>query len=172
MRYYLIIGAMLTLVGCQDRVSEVETKMQAIQNSPAQPVEQPPVFEAVESFSYGAEKIRSPFMPPSLVQMLAEQAKSGGPVMPDKSRTPEPLEDYELTQLTLHGVIVGLDGSVNALVADPSGNLNTVRVGNYIGKNSGRIVEIKPDAVNLIEIVPDGGRGYVERPRSLLAPGA
>jgi type IV pilus assembly protein PilP len=38
-----------------------------------------------------------------------------------------------------------------------------------MGKNDGRIAEITPTQINLIEIVPDSRVGYVEKPASLVA---
>jgi len=40
-----------------------------------------------------------------------------------------------------------------------------------MGRNHGRIVAIKNDRINLIEIVPDGHGGWLERPRTLALNG-
>jgi type IV pilus assembly protein PilP len=42
-----------------------------------------------------------------------------------------------------------------------------VLVGNYLGQNEGKITEIAPSKISLIEVVPDGIGGYIERPAAL-----
>mgnify|MGYP003483729953 CR=1 FL=1 len=61
-------------------------------------------------------------------------------------------------------------GQQYALVQRPDGSVASVRVGNYLGLNDGRIVEITPTQINLIEIVPDSRAGFVEKPQSLVSP--
>ena len=172
MRRLTLAAAILTLIGCADRVDAVQERMAQIRSEPALPIEAPPVFNPIQSFSYSAENLRSPFVPPSLERRIDEQARMGGPVMPDLSRPKEQLEQFEIDQLVMRGIIQDPSGSRYALIEDPAGTLVPARVGNYIGRNFGRIVEITPQTVNIIEIVPDGGRGFVERPKTMLAPDA
>lgn len=161
------------LTACSgDRIEQVEDKMKAIRDEPAQKVTQPPVFDPIQSFNYGAEKLRSPFMPPSLLERMAQEMAQGNKVVPDEDRPKEQLEQFELTQLIMRGIIEEPTGERYALVEDPTGTIFPARVGNHMGKNYGRIVEITPRQVNLIEVVPDGARGFVERPKSILAPEA
>ena len=40
-----------------------------------------------------------------------------------------------------------------------------------MGMHHGRIVQITPTQIDLVEIIPDGREGYVERPRSLVLIG-
>lgn len=40
-----------------------------------------------------------------------------------------------------------------------------------MGVNHGRVVKITPTQIDLVEIIPDGREGYVERPRSLILIG-
>ena len=46
--------------------------------------------------------------------------------------------------------------------------MQRVKVGSYAGKNHGRITEITQSQISLMEIVPDGRDGWVERPRSIV----
>ncbi len=54
-----------------------------------------------------------------------------------------------------------------ASVKDPDGHYHTVIVGSYIGKDSGRIIKISNDTVEVVEIIQDGVGGWVERPLTL-----
>lgn len=159
----------LWLTGCSDRIGMAEQAMANIRNQPAQPIEPPPKTELVEDFVYSASMLRSPFLPPSLVNVQSPTASLDG-VRPDITRTKEPLEQYELAQLTFRGVLISPEGQQYALIQRPDGSVASVKVGDYLGVNDGRIVEITPTQINLIEIVPDSRAGFVEKPQSLVSP--
>ena len=166
----LILSAtVLSMSGCTDRIGMAEQAMTDIRNQPAQPIEPPPKAELVEDFVYSASTQRSPFLPPSLVNVQGPATSIDG-VRPDITRVKEPLEQYELSQLVFRGVVISPEGQQYALVQRPDGSVASVRVGNYLGLNDGRIVEITPTQINLIEIVPDSRAGFVEKPQSLVSP--
>lgn len=161
--------AALTLTGCSDRIGMAEQAMNEIRNSPSQPIEPPPKAELVDDFVYSASMLRSPFLPPSLVSVQGPDTPLDG-VRPDITRTKEPLEQYELSQLTFRGMLISPEGQQYALIQRPDGSVASVKVGDYMGLNDGRIVEITPTQINLIEIVPDSRAGFTERPQSLVSP--
>ena len=163
------IAIVLSMTGCTDRIGIAEQSMADIRNQPAQPIEPPPKAELVEDFVYSASAQRSPFLPPSLVNVQGPATSIDG-VRPDITRVKEPLEQYELSQLVFRGVVISPEGQQYALVQRPDGSVASVRVGNYLGLNDGRIVEITPTQINLIEIVPDSRAGFVEKPQSLVSP--
>ena len=163
------IAIVLSMTGCTDRIGIAEQSMADIRNQPAQPIEPPPKAELVEDFVYSASAQRSPFLPPSLVNVQGPVTSIDG-VRPDITRVKEPLEQYELSQLVFRGVVISPEGQQYALVQRPDGSVASVRVGNYLGLNDGRIVEITPTQINLIEIVPDSRAGFVEKPQSLVSP--
>ena len=169
LKLLLLSAAVLSLSACTDRIGLAEQAMADIRNQPAQPIEPPPKAELVEDFVYSASSQRSPFLPPSLVNVQGPTTSIDG-VRPDITRVKEPLEQYELTQLTFRGVVISPEGQQYALVQRPDGSVASVKVGNYLGVNDGRIVEITPTQINLIEIVPDSRAGFVEKPQSLVSP--
>ncbi len=59
------------------------------------------------------------------------------------------------------------DGKTWALVDDGQGRIHRVTIGDYMGKNHGEIVSITETQVDIVEVVPDGKGGWVERPRTL-----
>ena len=165
----ILSAAALSITGCSDRIGMVEKAMTDIRNQPAQPIKPPPKAELVEDFVYSASTQRSPFLPPSLVNVQGPSTSIDG-VRPDITRVKEPLEQYELSQLTFRGVVISPEGQQYALVQRPDGSVASVRVGDYLGLNDGRIVEITPTQINLIEIVPDSRAGFIEKPQSLVSP--
>jgi type IV pilus assembly protein PilP len=54
-----------------------------------------------------------------------------------------------------------------ALVQDGDGGVHRVQRGDYMGTDHGRIQDIAETAIELIEIVPDGTGGWVERARTV-----
>jgi type IV pilus assembly protein PilP len=42
-----------------------------------------------------------------------------------------------------------------------------VQPGNYLGQNDGKVTDISGSKISVLEIIPDGLGGYVERPASL-----
>jgi len=65
------------------------------------------------------------------------------------------------------GTLQGASGSLFALIQDEVGGIHRVRAGNYMGQNYGRVIGVNETRIELIEIVPNGRGGWVERPRSL-----
>jgi type IV pilus assembly protein PilP len=57
------------------------------------------------------------------------------------------------------------------LIKDPQNLVHCVQVGNYMGQSEGRILEITESAISLVEIVPDGIGGYIERDASIAIGG-
>jgi len=73
---------------------------------------------------------------------------------------------FPLDALRMVGTVT-VGGKRFALVRDPDGIIHRVPIGAYAGHNFGRIVAIEDSAVRLVEIVPDGFGGWVERPATL-----
>ena len=163
------ISCAVLLVGCDSRIDAVNQEMANIRNQQPLPIEPAPVFNPVPSFNYSAQQLRSPFLPNSLANEL--KVMSGKQVYPNFSRQPQPLESYPLESLTLKGSMKGTVGQTVGLIKTPDGEIERVQRGNYMGMNQGRIIEITPTRIDLLEIVPDGRDGYIERPRSLVLIG-
>jgi len=88
-------------------------------------------------------------------------------VEPDLDRPKEVLENFDLKSLGMVGTLQGVDGNLFALIRDNEGGIHRVRTGNYMGQNYGRVVGVSDTRIELVEIVPNGRGGWVERPRSL-----
>ena len=53
------------------------------------------------------------------------------------------------------------------LIKDSQNIVHRVQVGNYMGQNEGRITAITESSIQLVEIIPDGVGGYIERDASI-----
>lgn len=165
----LMMVCLIALSACSNRIVTAEKDMADIRNQPAQPVEPPPQPQIIEDFVYSANELRSPFIPPGLMNLQTITIEDTG-VRPDLNREKEPLEVFDLSLLVFRGMIVSPEGEQHGLVQRPDGSVTSVKVGNHMGLNDGRVVEITPTQINLIEIVPDSRAGFIERPQSLVSP--
>lgn len=153
------------LAGCSASFDDVESQMDAIRQKPRGRVDPPPEFTPMPTYTYAAHQLRSPFAPPvNADAVVSDMSKA---VEPDLNRPQEYLERFSLEALRFKGTLQRPEGPLFAIIEDSNGSSQRVKVGNYMGKNQGKIVDITPTQVSIVEIVPDGRDGWVERPRSL-----
>ncbi|HVV97550.1 MAG TPA: pilus assembly protein PilP [Rhodanobacteraceae bacterium] len=126
------------------------------------PLEPLPIIKTFETFEYKDQDLRDPFNVSAEEQ---EQSANNGP-HPDQDRPREPLEAFPLDGLRMAGTL-GLAKSIEGLVRDPDGVVHRVHVGNYLGQNYGRITSISEDHIDLVELVPNGSGGWMEKPATI-----
>ncbi|WXL25312.1 type 4a pilus biogenesis lipoprotein PilP [Ectopseudomonas mendocina] len=164
-RYSLIAVLSLGLAGCGNGdFSDLQTFMDEVRAQPKGAIEPLPTFLPYESFTYGAASLRSPFQPPVKIDLTARQ-KGSSNIKPDENRVKQFLEEFNIESFQMVGTLSN-DGGVFALINAASG-VHRVRVGDYLGRNHGRIISIDDAKVEVVEIVPDGEGGWLERPRSI-----
>jgi len=117
-----------------------------------------PVVKTFETFIYQDQDKRDPFEP---APPQADSLNTAGP-HPDQNRPREPLEAFPLDSLKMVGTI-GAKGSVEGLVKDPQGVIHQVHVGDYMGQNYGHVTQVTPAEIDLVELVPNGSGGWMER---------
>ena len=137
-----------------------ETKI----NKPGK-VEPLPTYVPYKPHVYDAAGLRSPFDPPVLVEQKVLAANSN--VKPDLDRPKQRLENFEFAALSMVGTIKK-DGVLWALIRDPEGSIERVREGYYLGKNNGKISSLTEQKIDVIEIVPNGLDGWLERPNLMV----
>lgn len=124
-----------------------------------------PAFKAYKAFNYSATSMRSPFDKPIEVTEIT-RLQMASDVKPDPNRPKEFLEQFSLDSLTMVGSLEQ-SGTLWALMQDDDGGVHRVKTGNYMGHNHGRIVEAAETYISVIEIVPNGIDGWIERPRTI-----
>jgi type IV pilus assembly protein PilP len=87
-------------------------------------------------------------------------------VKPDETRAKEFLEQFSLDSLEMVGSLQQAN-TLWALLLDREGGVHRITNGNYVGRNHGKIIETTETYVAVIEIVPNGVDGWVERPRTI-----
>jgi type IV pilus assembly protein PilP len=164
----LVPGFLLT--GCGGDFTDLDAFMAQKKARPGGVIAPIPSFKAYEAFAYSATTLRSPFDRPLEVREIA-QLQAVKTVKPDESRVKEFLEQYTFDSLDMVGTLAR-DGTDWTLVRDPDGGVHRVTLGNYLGRNHGKIVEMTDTYLAVVEIVTDGTQdGWVERPRTIKLSG-
>jgi type IV pilus assembly protein PilP len=164
------------LSGCVSRdISSLEDQVAEIMARPGGRIEPLPEIKPYEAYAYqsGNEDARNPF---KLFYVISKPEITDDAIVDDglteemereiRNRNREELEQFELDSLRMVGTI---DNQSNnwAIVLDPNGVVHRVRVGNYIGANIGKVINIYEDRVELREIVQDSGGRWEERESAL-----
>jgi len=99
-------------------------------------------------------------------------------VVPDKPGTPPyfdgpgsfgPLNNtVNLDCLTFAGTVEGANGPV-AVLKDENGVVYRVKIGDYVGENSGYVAEISPARIKIIQLVRGPDNALAETSRFLFA---
>lgn len=164
----LIIGSLLLLglTACDSTAgfSDLQAYMDEVRARPKGQIEPVPTFPPYEAFTYSAAGLRSPFQPPVKIE-LRQRQKGSAEIKPDESRPKQFLEGFNIELFEMVGLLAN-DGGRFALISG-AGGVHRVKVGDYLGRNYGRIVTISDDRIEVVEIVPDGEGGWLERPRTL-----
>ena len=160
-----IAAACLSLLaGCENRDADLRQFIEATRREPGGNVAPLPDVKPYEAFSYGAQTLRSPFLP-GLPGGLG--GANGAPSLrPDSKRNREILEQYSLDQLRMVGTLA-ISGRLFGLVKVKEGLVYRVLPGNYMGQSDGKVADVTASKISLTEIVPDGLGGYMERPAAL-----
>lgn len=145
--------------------ADLDTFMAETKAKPSGRIEPIPPMKAYKPFTYSASGLRSPFVQPVEVREIAH-LQGNKVVKPDPNRPKEFLEQFSLDSLAMVGSLE-IEGTRWALIRDTEGSVHRVRVGNYIGRNNGRIVESAENHVVVMEVVSTGEDAWVERPRTL-----
>ncbi|WP_161864627.1 type 4a pilus biogenesis lipoprotein PilP [Pseudomonas yangonensis] len=164
-RLFLVVGV-LALAGCGSSgdFADLRSYMDEVRAKPKGAIEPLPTFQPYESFTYRAASLRSPFQPPVKIDVVARQ-KGSQEIKPDESRVKQFLEGFNIETFEMVGTLRN-DRELFALV-NGAGGVHRVKVGDYLGRNHGKILAIDESKIDVMEIVPDGEGGWLERPRSL-----
>jgi len=167
-RTAFILGLSSLMIACSPSsdVNDLQQFIVEVSLRPGGVVEPLPEIVPYEAYTYSAASLRSPFDIP-IMAGTGVASEPSQQVQPDLERKQEALEEYNLANISMVGMMRRQNVFI-ALVRDENGKVHRVARGNYMGRNYGRVVDISPSEVELIEIVPAGDGGWVERPRTLV----
>ncbi|MFA5983475.1 MAG: pilus assembly protein PilP [Methylococcaceae bacterium] len=144
------------LSGCgNDDLTDLKQYINEVKVRPKGQIEPLPEIKVVEPFIFNPEGLRDPFQANGEEgEVQTEEVASGSGIKPDTTRRKEDLEAFPLDSLRMAGTVV-IKANLWGLVKASDGTIHRVRVGNYMGKNYGKVIRILKDKIELMEIVPD-----------------
>ena len=161
-----LLGIMLVLLsGCERNKENLEEYVASVNAMPGRDIPPIPEIKTYQPFDYPNHK-RDPFDPSAIAAQLTPENKPVSHIKINNNRSKEYLEGFPLDSLAMVGTL-NLKGALWALIRTPDGTIQRAREGNYMGQNHGKIRAISEQAVDLVEIIPDGYGGYMERPASI-----
>jgi type IV pilus assembly protein PilP len=165
LRGYSMVVLMAVLAGCGggDDFSDLDAYMNEMRLRAPGKIEPTPTFRSYPTFTYNAANLRSPFSPQVKVDLAHRQGARN--VKPDPNRVKQYLEGFNIEQFEMVGTISNAAGAFALLRG--AGGVHRLKVGDYLGRNDGRIVAISGSQVDVVEIVPDGEGAWLERPRTI-----
>ena len=154
-----LVLAALVAAGCSGGQSDLQKWIEATKKKPGGRIQPLPEVKPYETYVYAAANLRSPFQPQG-------PSSANGQTRPNSRRNREFLEGFSLDTLKMVGTFK-VGSNFYGLVQSKDGLVHKVQPGNYLGQNDGKVTEITGGRISLVEIIPDGLGGYIERPASL-----
>ena len=168
----VLAALFLALAGCGSQQDDLNRYIAEVKDRPATPIPPIPAVRTYTPYKYEGLLGRDPFR--TSTSEGSDQVASGGSAKgprPDLQRPREYLERFELDTLVMVGTFAK-EASEWALVKDPDGVVHRVAVGNYMGKNHGKVNGISNDEVQLSEFIADGAGGWLVREASIALGGS
>lgn len=161
----LLFASVLCVSGCADKsMNDLHAFVANAYKGHKPKIEPLPTIKPTPTFKYTAANLVDPFSKANLVQDHPSPP-SGGPA-PDPTRRKEPLEQFPLDALRMVGTLSNKEASW-AIIRAPDGTIHRARVGNHLGQNYGKIVDIKNTKIDIVELIPGVNGGWMQRDTSL-----
>ena len=162
----------LLLGGCVSRdFSDLDQWTQEVLTRPGGRIEPLPEVKPYEAYAYMSanEEMRDPFKPFYQARQLDDVTPGDKGVgltkemeREIKGRNREELEQFELDSLRMVGTLENANENW-VIISDPDQTVHRIKVGNYMGRNIGKVINIFEDRVELREIVQDSNGRWDER---------
>lgn len=149
-KFGLIITLFLALSACGgNKGDDLDQFMANAGKNMSTSVAPLPEVKPYEPLQFNADhSLNDPFKP----------RKVSGKLAPNLNRTREPLEGYPLESLKYVGSL-SKSKLIYALIKTTDGNVQQIKIGNYLGANYGLVIQITDAAVILKELVLDQASG-------------
>lgn len=166
LRLAVAATALLALAACERDTRDLERWVATTLQRPGGEIEPIPPMRLPEPAIYDAFDLRDPFqrrvagVEEEVAAAEEDQQVSG--VRPDMDRPRELLESFPLDALRMVGTLE-LEGTMFALIRDLENVVHRVAAGDFMGTNHGRVVRVRADRVELVELFQDPRGGWSER---------
>ena len=173
-RYSFMAALLVLLAGCASGdMSDLEAWVAEVMARPGGRIEPLPEIKPYEAYDYRAAEqgLRNPFRPfyetrAAEVENVADTGLTKEMEQEIKHRNREELEQFELDSLKMVGTMED-NNEQWGIILDPDGVVHRVKVGNYMGRNIGKITNIFEDHIELREIIKTPQGRWEERPAQI-----
>lgn len=162
---FSLCASLLLLSGCNDSIGDLDQFFAEERAKPAAPIEPIPEVKPYLRYAYPVHE-KDPFNAAMMAPDPGQREVIDNGISVDTTRVPEFLEGYPLDSLRMVGTVFK-DKTLWALVRIPDGAVQSVKAGNYLGQNYGKIVSISDVKLELKETVSNGLGGYKEKETSI-----
>jgi len=163
---YTVLIAALGLTACTQSNDDLYSFIDETKSKHLGSVQPLPTFEPYKNFAYSAAEFRDPFEPAFEAETGETATANTSGLRPNENRPKEPLENFPLDTLRMVGNLVQHENTWG-LVKDPNNVVHRIQTGNYVGQNEGQVTAVTEKQIDILEIIPDGLGGYIERTASL-----
>jgi len=167
---YCVFLAVMTmgLTACSGNNADLTDYIDKVKQRKKVSIKPLPEFKPYETYAYQSDEAggRDPFKRFFGIESKSQQAGSESGLSPDSNRRKEALEEFPLDTLRMVGILQQQE-DIWAVMEASDGTIHRVQRGNYMGQNHGKIVSVGEDKIQLVEIVPNGQGGWMERPAKI-----
>lgn len=165
-----LICTLSSLGGCVvNDISDLDQYVQEVLARPGGRIEPLPEIKPYEAYAYqsAANNARDPFKlfyQKDEDTLVEEQDAGLTKEMEDeiKHRNKEELEQFELDSLRMVGIMENEDNQWG-IIKGPDGVVHRIKVGNYMGRNTGKVLNVFEDRIEVREIVKNSQGRWEER---------
>ena len=162
-----LCGVFFLLSGCEsDNIEDLDQYFAENRSKTPAPIKPIPEVKPYLRYVY-PEHEKDPFDKNMLAPNTGPKEIVSNGIEIDTTRVPEFLEGFPLDSLRMVGTVTK-DETLWALIKIPDGAVQSVKPGNYIGQNYGKIVSINEGDMSMRETVSNGLGGYKERETSIV----
>jgi len=154
----------VSLTGCIQDTSDLDVYFEKHRAKQAKAIDPIPEVKPYLRYVYPVNE-KDPFDVSMLAPSEVPVVESG--VQVDTTRVKEFLEGFPLDGLEMVGT-VNKDEQLWALIKIPDGGVQSVKAGNYLGQNYGKILSVSDAEIALSETVSNGLGGYKKQENRLL----
>ena len=171
----ICLSVIATLSACVSRdISDLENQVSEIMERPGGRIKPLPEIKPYEAYAYqsGISDSHNPFKlfyvieKPEIEPGTVDDGLTEEMEREIRNRNQEELEQFELDSLRIIGTMDNVNNNWG-IVLDADGVIHRVKVGNYLGANIGKIINVFEDRITLREIVQDSNGRWEEREASL-----
>lgn len=170
-----ILLSTLALGGCvSNNISDLQGWTEQVLARPGGRIAPLPEIKPYQAYTYqsGQKGARDPFQSFYQQVIVGPEPPGKDPGLTKemekeiKNRNREELEGFELDSLKMVGIMQN-EGNNWGIIKDPDGTVHRVKVGNYMGRNIGKITNIFEDHIDLREIIQNNQGRWEERQASV-----